>query len=261
MLNKHQNQPIDLGTPEDDIPEDTKIYESISDFTIKSKRIGDAFDNTQKISLDIRLGRIKHKIKSTYSHFKYTIRNHYKWHKAMKYIRPWEGFSGLTYVMQTHLKDYIEQEEKYGNTVCKDKKITTAKETVEILSRMEPQSYWEKHYYEVIEKYPDYKSFIIEYENGVISDCGEFIEQGSGWAGHGDIYDNGECQKGYFELIDGEIRLADSPDQSETDRLLEELEHYKEERGNTHKLAEADSEKDFERLFELLKENLYSWWD
>ena len=25
MLSEHQNQPIDLGTPEDDIPEDTKI--------------------------------------------------------------------------------------------------------------------------------------------------------------------------------------------------------------------------------------------
>jgi uncharacterized phage infection (PIP) family protein YhgE len=47
----------------------------------------------------------------------------------------------------------------------------------------------------------------------------------------------------------------------ETDRLLAELAQYHTDINNAHKQAEADSEKDFDRLGQLLKENLYSWRD
>ena len=45
------------------------------------------------------------------------------------------------------------------------------------------------------------------------------------------------------------------------DRLLAELIQYHEEIDNAYEQAEIDSDNDFERLGELLKENLYTWWD
>jgi hypothetical protein len=57
------------------------------------------------------------------------------------------------------------------------------------------------------------------------------------------------------------FELIESPNQSETDRLLAQLEKYHEEISTAYTKAEADSDRDFERLCELLKENLYSWWD
>ena len=88
--------------------------------------------------------------------------------------------------MQTHLIDYIETEEKYGHSEeeYKKKKISTAKETLEILVRIKnPDEYTEKRRKEVTSKYPDYKTLIEEYENGGSSFGGDFIEQGKGWAG------------------------------------------------------------------------------
>ena len=65
----------------------------------------------------------------------------------------------------------------------------------------------------------------------------------------------------YFEFVNGRFELVNSPDQAETDRLLAELSKYHEEIKNAYKQTEADSDNDFERLGQLLKENLYSWWD
>ena len=61
--------------------------------------------------------------------------------------------------------------------------------------------------------------------------------------------------------MNGIFELAESPDQAETDRILAELVKYHEEIDTAYNQAEIDSEKDFERLAELLKENLYTWWD
>ena len=56
----------------------------------------------------------------------------------MSELRPWEGFEGLIIIMQNHLRDYIETEEKYGHSELeyKNKKIASAKQTVEVLGRM-----------------------------------------------------------------------------------------------------------------------------
>ena len=52
-----------------------------------------------------------------------------------------------------------------------------------------------------------------------------------------------------------------SPNQVETGKLLAELSKYYEEIESAYKQAEVDSDSDFERLGQLLKENLYLWWD
>ena len=62
-------------------------------------------------------------------------------------------------------------------------------------------------------------------------------------------------------FFNGKFELNNSPDQTETERLLAELEKYHKEIDNAYRQAEADSDSDFERLGKLLKENLYSWWD
>jgi hypothetical protein len=163
--------------------------------------------------------------------------------------------------MQTHLRDYIQTEEKYGHAEeeYKNKKIATAKETLELLERMKaPDEYWQRRHEEVASRYPDYKGLITEYENGGSSFSGDFVAQGNGWVGK----EGGKNpREGYFEFLGGGFILAESPDQKETDRLLNELEKYHKELENAYKQANIDSDNDFERLCQLLKDNLYSWWD
>ena len=176
-------------------------------------------------------------------------------------MRPWEGFDGLIDVIQTHLRDYIETEEKYGHSEeeYKKNKIATAKETVEILERMkDPLEYSTKRRDEVESKYPEYQYLITKYETGGTSYSGDFVVQGNGWVGKESGKDPRE---GYFEFVDGRFELADSPDQTETERLLAELTMYHEEINNAYMQAEVDSDMDFDRLSKLLKENFYTWWD
>lgn len=229
---------------------------------IKGQRIGKMFDDIddKKIELTTRLNWLYRDIKGAYCDVKYAIRNHIIWFKTIIGLRPWEGFDGLVNVMQTHLRDYIKTEEKYGISTreYKNKKIASAKETVILLERMrDPLEYSSKRRDAVDAKYPKYKKLITKYNNST-SCSGNFVAQGRGWVG---MESGKDPRKGYFEFVNGIFELANSPNQSETDRLLAELMKYHEEVDNAYKQAEIDSDKDFERLAKLLKENLYTWWD
>lgn len=240
---------------------------SLSEQDIKSQRIGKMFDDfsvesrKKKISWKTRVSWRGHRIKSKFYDIKYAIRNRVTWRKTMNTLRPWEGFDGLICVMQTHLQDYIETEEKYGHSTeeYKNKKIATAKETVGLLSRMrEPEDYLQRCREKVEAKYPKYKSLITEYKKGTTSVSGDFVAQGNGWVGE----ESGKSpRKGYFEFVNERFELVDSPDKIETERLLDQLSNYYKEIENAYTQAENDLDKDFERLGLLLKENLYSWWD
>jgi hypothetical protein len=218
-------------------PIDPKFYEKLGlnksdDFRnsdkneIKSQHIGKMFDDffddsrKQKIDLMTRLRWKKRRMKDKALDVKHTIRNHFKWHKTMKSLRSWEGFSGLIRVMQTHLSDYIDTESKYGHSLeeYKNQKIATVKETLEILERMkEPDEYISKCHDEVKIKYPNYDYLVSKYENGDTGFSGKFIAQGNGWAGR----ESGKNpRKGYFEFVNGRFELQDSPNQDETDRIL-----------------------------------------
>jgi hypothetical protein len=253
-------------------PIDPKFYDKSKlddiekmDCKIKSQHIGKMFDDIFgdkcKIGFKTRIDWLWRDVKGVFYDMKYTIRNHFKWRKTINGLRPWEGFGGLIDIMQTHLRDYIETEEKYGHSLeeYKDKKIATAKETVELLERMrEPLDYSSKRREEVDARYPKYKSLITKYESGSTSCSGKFVAQGNGWVG---MESGKDPRKGYFEFINGSFELADSPNQTETDRLLAELMKYHEEVDIAYKQGDIDSEQDFERLGELLKENFYTWWD
>ena len=255
-------------------PIDPKYFEGLSqnsesldysDDKIKSQSIGkmfeSLFEDNRKIGIGLRLNWLLRDFSNFFYDIKWAIRNHYKWRKIIRNLRPWEGFHGLITVMQTHLGDYIETEEKYGHAEeeYKKNKIFTAKETLEILGRMKnPDEYTDKRRNEVTSRYPDYKTLNEEYENGGSSSGGDFIEQSKGWAG---INGGNEPQEGYFEFIDGRLKLAKSLDQNETNRLLAEIVNYNIELKNAYKQANIDFEKDIDRLGQLLKENLYTWWD
>jgi len=263
------SQPLDpnvckkLGLKENNGCEDD-IY---SDRNIKSQHIGEMFDDLfsfgrkHGVSLKTRFAWKRRDIAGRFHDIKYAVRNRIKWRKTLNILRPWEGFDGLFLVMQTHLADYISTEEECGHShrEYKNRKIATAKETVELLSRMrEPDEYLHRRREEVEAKYPRYKSLITEYHSGALSSCGDFVAQGKGFSGK----ESGRNpREGYFEFVDGVFELTDSPDQGETDRLLAELSKYHEDLGDAYRQAEADSDRDFERLGHLLKDNLYSWWD
>ena len=262
-----QSQPLDSKFCEkiglDKIDENAGFTEK----EIKDQFIGNMFDDIReksgkrKISLSLRFHWLYKDIKNLFYDTKYAIRNYFKWRRTISKLRPWEGFSGLISIMITHLNDYIETEIKYGHSAeeYKKHKIATAKETVEILNRMnEPDEYHDKHIKEVESRYPNYKRLITKYVNGGSCSSGNFVAQGNGWVGKESGKDPRE---GYFEFINGRLQCKESPDQKETDKILAELVNYYIEVDNAYKQAELDSDNDFNRLGHLLKENLYTWWD
>ena len=259
-----QSQPLDPKVSKK-LGLDYESEETSESEIIVSQRIGklldDLLDGKRKISIGTRLGWKWLEIKDAFYDIKYAIRNHFVWFKTISRMRPREGFDGLISVMSTHLRDYVANEEKYGQSTkeCKEHKIAIAKETLELLKRVkDPHGYIDRRRTQVEEKYPKYKSLITKYENGSTSTSGDFVQQGNGWVGK----EAGlNPRKGYFEFVNGRFELAASPNQDETDQLLTELAKYQTEITNAYKQAETDSEEDFKRLAHLLQENLYSWWD
>jgi len=122
----------------------------------------------------------------------------------------------------------------------------------------EESEYTSKPLAEVKSRYPEYKGLVTTYINGGSSHCGDFIVQGNGWAGK----ESGKNpREGYFEFINGRFQPTESPDQNETNKLVDQLKNYRIDISNAYKQGELDSDKDFDRLGQLLKDNLFSWWD
>jgi len=261
------SQPLDTKYSEKLGLDKTNEESEFSDKTITKQYIGKMFDdlldenNKRKIPLSTRIHWVWNSFTDIYYNTKYVLRNYFKWRKTIRKLRPWEGFSGLISVMQTHLADYIETEEKYGHSEenYKKQKIATAKETLEILKRMqESDNYYDKRHDEVESKYPDYKTLNTKFKSGGSSFGGKFIEQSSGWAG---VEGGSDPRRGYFEFTNGRLELAKSPDQAETDRLIAQIEKHHDDLRNAYEQANIDFENDIDRLGQLLKENLYTWWD
>jgi len=206
-----------------------KEIEAMNEQNIKLQRIGRMLDfidvdeiAKRKPGLKERLGWKRRRIKDVYYDTKYTIRNHARWHKTMRKLRPWSGDDGLITVMQAHLRDYVRCEIKYGHSEknYKKQKIASAKETIKLLQRMkDPDGYSSRRRDAVEARYPKYQTLVTEYKTGGTGYSGDFVAQGNGWAGR----ESGKNpREGYFEFVDGRFELTESPDQKETDRLLDE---------------------------------------
>ena len=269
MLLSLRSQPVDpkfykkLG-----LDEHSEFKESTEE-DVESQYIGKMLDGIidEKAILTERIGwkkRIEWKWRYICDMFydaKHAIVNCLKWRKTISGLYPRKGYNGLITVMLFHLRNYVEYEEKYGHSEEEHKKskIASVRETIEVLERMkEPDEYLQRRLEEVKSKYPVYKYLVTHYKTGDVSYSGDFITYGAGWVGK----ESGKNpREGYFEFVNGQFMLANSPDQDETDRLLTELSRYHEEMKDAYRQAETDSEKDFEQLNQLLKKNMYSWWD
>jgi hypothetical protein len=218
-------------------------------------------NNDREIKLKTRLDWLWRDIKNTFDNTYYGMRNRRVWRKTMNGIRPWESFDGLLTVMQTHLRDFMEWEEKHGISVAEERElcIASVKETLEILERMkDPDAHYARLKDAVDARYPKYKSLIIRFKDGGSIHSGEFVAQGDGWAGQ----ESGKgARVGYFEFVDDKFELAESPDPAETDRLLAELRQYHIDKEAAYRQAGDESDADFARLAELLHRNLFDWWD
>jgi len=244
---------------------DSSRREDFSEENIESQHIGTLFDDfwerDHKISFTTRLKFRWRYINEAWRDMRCRKRNHRVWDETLNEIRPWNGYNGLLTVMQTHLRDYMESEEKGGHSAEEERNrcIASVKQTLDLLERMkEPDEYYHRLREAVEARYPDYKSLITHYKKGGTSTSGNFVAQGNGWTG---MEAGNDPRAGYFEFIDGKFELASSPDQDETDRLLSELNQYHKDIENAHHQAEVDSDADFALLAELLRENMYSWWD
>ena len=230
---------------------------------IKSQRIGnmlDFLDKDRKISIGTKINWFfRRHFKERYYDIKNTFRNHIKWHKTLKELRPWNG-DQMILCMITQLNDYINTEEKFGISEKSYQaiKLASAKEAVSILERMiDPSEYSSRRRDEVDAIYPEYLYLISDTNTGT-SYSGDFIQQGSGWVG---IEAGSNPREGYFEKVGELYEVVESPDKAETERLLAQIRQYREDVHRAYKQAEADSDEDFDRLAELLKTHLYSWWD
>ena len=231
---------------------------------IISQRMGSLFDfidKKRKISVSTRIKWFfRRHFKDRYYDIKHIFRNHIKWHDTLKELRSWNG-DQMVLCMITQLNDYISTEEKYGiaEKSYQAVKLATARETVTILKRMiDPIDYCTRRRDEVEARYPKYVSLISEYKDGGSCHSGDFVQQGEGWTG---IEAGCDPREGYFEKKGLLYELVVSPDQHETDLLLEQIRQYRSDISEAYKQAEADSDADFDRLAKLLKKHLYSWWD
>jgi hypothetical protein len=234
---------------------------------IKSQRVGGWLDDVNgrkrtplaKLALWVRWRWSD--VADVYRVFKNTFANHVKWHKTFKELYSWNGDHGFFLATRTHLGHYLKYEEKHGHSIeeHRNKKMATVKEAIELLERMtDPDEYRIRRADEVESRYPKYGSLITEYAGGGSCHSGNFVAQGNGWAG---VEGGEDPREGYFEFVDCRLELATSPDPAETKRLLEEMGRYHQEMKHANEQADVDSDNDFDRLHQLLKENLYSWWD
>jgi hypothetical protein len=257
-----KSQPLSEKTVEKMIEQGKIELPSDDEPIIMSQRMGtmlDRMDYKATVFDKVRWFFKRH-FNNRYYDVKHTIRNHIKWHKTMRRIRSWDGDSGMILCMITHLNYYIEVEEKYGHSEesYKEEKIASAKETVAILERMsDPHGYSFRRRDEVDARYPEYVSLVSKTNTGTCY-SGDFIRQGNGWTG---IEAGSNPREGYFEKIEDLYELVESPDKAETKRLLEEIKQYRKDTTEAYRQAETDSDEDFDRLAELFKNHLYSWWD
>ena len=219
------SQPLNLKTAKRLRLGNKKEFQAMTEKNIKSQRIGRMFDNFDR-------GSRKNRI---------SLKTRLGW--------KWRDLKGA----------YTEEKYSHSEECYKRQKFEFAKETVKILKRMRnPEMYATRRRKKVEEKYPKYKQLLTEYKYGGSSSSGYFVEQGNGWAG---MESGKDPREGYFEFINGRFELVNSPNQAETDRLLAELREYHKEIDTAYKQAEIDSDKNFEKLGRLLKENMYKWWD
>ncbi|MDR0313618.1 MAG: hypothetical protein LBI14_08465 [Treponema sp.] len=124
-----------------EISKKLESYEPKKDSLPVKQYMGHMFDGLldSKISFKTRLSWLGRRISDAWYDFHYTVKNWAKWRKTISGLRPWEGFAGVLTLVQKHLKDYLETEEKYGHSEksCREVKIKSIKECLEILERFQ----------------------------------------------------------------------------------------------------------------------------
>lgn len=257
-----QSQPLD---PEFFGEIDEKTSKSRKESPIVSQRMGYMFDKLfeedRKIKLSTRISWMWRRVTDLYYNIKWSIRNHIRWHRALSSIRPWDGCDGMITVMKEHLQDYLLTEVKYGHShpEYKKAKMDSVRDTVNLLERMrDSHAYLSRRQDAVESHYPKYLYMITEHEDGSVSYSGDFIDYDAGFVG---TESGSNPQEGYFELIDGRFELVYGNDLDEVARLLNQIKSYYKERQEAYDLAQQDSDNDFEKLKQLLQDNMYSWWD
>jgi len=184
---------------------------------------------------------------------------HIRWHNVLKELRPWVGYSGMIKLMQFMLRHYASYEEQYSCSAkeYKDSAVNSARETADLLERLkEPTEYSSRRRDEVKERYPEYLELRTDYADGSSMKSGYFIPQGKGFVGPA----SEQFESNYFEIVNDRIISLDSPDKLETERLVNEIIKYDKEIDEAYELAQKDLENDFDKLNQLLRENMYYWW-
>jgi hypothetical protein len=227
--------------------------------------MGRMFENflDSKITLKMRLSWLGRDISDAWHNFYNTVCNWVKWRKTISRLRPWEGFDGVLTLVQKHLKDYLETEVKDGQSEKSNRKakITSVKECLEILEKLQKDEYNEKTLNEVYAQYPKYKQLITEYSDGSTSCSGDFTALGNGWAG---IESGANPRRGYFECVNGKFELttiSDKSVQAKIEQSLDQIESYHADWKKAIKNSDKCMEDDKRRLGELLSQHFFSWWD
>ncbi len=182
------------------------------------------------------------------------IGNHIRWHRVLCIIHPSGGYYGLLKVMKQYLSTHINYHDKCNSERAINAEV--ARGLVQLIEQAEdPVKALTNRVAEIKASYPALDGIVsmVLNEGEIIN--GSFIRHGDGWVG---ILDNDPSAEGYFEIIDGNFTVSESPNTADTKRLLILIKRFRDEIQDAYDRADTDIDTIHEIIGELLVDYLYS---
>ena len=138
---------------------------------IKTEIVDDMLDfSDHRITPFIRIRWFLRHISDKWFDIKWDIRNYFVWKKVISHHRPWD-IRCFFPLFEKHLELYIDTEKRYGIAVkeCRDYKIATAQEALDIIKRLLVDDYSSVYTDTVKDKWGKFPYEKRTYEDGSIS--------------------------------------------------------------------------------------------
>ena len=166
-----RSQPVDINSPTAKklglTDESLKATENDKGI-LKVETVNSMFDlDNWKPSISAMAMRPFRRVATWFGNIKRGIWRYFRWRKSLEHYYPWDTPSFLP-MFVNHLEEYIAIEKKYGTATheCKEYKISTAQEAVDILQRIIADEYIQIHREPVEKKWGEFPYEKTTYANG-----------------------------------------------------------------------------------------------
>lgn len=150
------------------IHEETEEERIAGQRVIKTEIVDSMFDfSNKKTTMLDKLGFVSWRLKTCYSNIKWSARNLFTWYSIISKYRPWDIHYFLP-IFVKHLELCIAHEKRFGHSTeeCKNCKISTAQEAVDIIKRIIDNDYVSKYRDAVDNKWGKFPYKKTTYANG-----------------------------------------------------------------------------------------------